>query len=256
MSREASGALSQEVIDSIASVIAFKWEDAFDLRSAFLPILNVSGMPDGDEDDDDDDGSGGDDDGGSGDDGDDGSSGDGDTNKGDIKDPDKKKLSDEAAKHRNAAKAEKQRADAAEKRLRELEDKDKSELEKAQRDAKEATARAEKAEAALAKQAHRIAFYEGGAAALFKNPATALRLLADDLKDIEPDDDGVVDPKAVKEAADALLKAEPYLGKGDDDGGSNKGDGQPSGRQTNGKSKTGDLEKEKLASKFPALRAR
>ena len=256
MSQEASGILPSELINIGKESFLVKAADLFDLRSAFAPILNVAAMPDGDDDDDDDADKGGD--GGSGDGGgDDGSSGT-DATKDDVKDPDKKKLSDEAAKHRNNAKAEKQRADELAAKLKEIEDKDKSELEKAQSDLKEAQERLVKLEETTKTQAVRLAFFESGAAAQFRNPATALKLMKDDLKDITPDEDGEVDVKAIKTAADDLLKREPYLGKdedGDDDK-STQQTQQPSGRQTNGKTKKDGLNKEALAQKFPALRGR
>jgi hypothetical protein len=171
-----------------------------------------------------------------------------------IKDPDKKRLADEAAKHRLTAKEQKSRADAAEKLLRELEDKDKSELEKAQRDLAEVQATVEKLQATVSTQAVKLAFFESGAASLFKNPAKALRLL--DLDDLKPNEEGEMDAKEVKARADALLKSDGYLAA---DGSNDGGDDKPGGSPNNGRKNRGkdaEATRQKLAAKFPALASR
>lgn len=165
----------------------------------------------------------------------------------DVKDPDKKRLSEEAARHRVAAKSEKERADAAEAKLRELEDKDKSELEKVTRDRDELQGKVEKQSATIADQALRLAFFESGASALFKNPVTARKLL--DLSALKADEDGQYDAKEVKALADALLKAEPYLAA---DGSGSEGSTESGGSPNNGR-KTKDADREALKKKFPAL---
>lgn len=233
--------------ESLNDVLSQLFPPKFDLRSAFDAALAPAGMPEGDgeEDEDADDGSGDDDTGSSGD----GEGGSGSAD--DVKDPDKKRLSDEAAKHRVAAKTEKDRADALAAKLKQFEDKDKTEFEKVQRDLEETKAELAKHREITKNQAVDLAFFKGGAAALFKNPATALKLL--DVSDIAPDDEGNVDTAEIKKRADALLKAEPYLAKGDDSAGDDEG--SPSGGTNNGKrGNKGELDKEKLAKKFPALR--
>lgn len=252
MSQEACGIQPSELIKIGKDSLTFKAMDVFDLRSAFTDIFNVSGAPDDEENKGEGEGGDGDDDGGDGNEDDAGEdSGDGTK----IKDPEKKKLSDEAAKYRVRAKELADELAEKTKRLKEVDDKDKSELEKAQRDAKEALERAEKAEARALEREVKLAFYDSGAASLFRNPATALKLL--DLGDLKPDDEGVVDNKEVRKRADELLKAEPYLGKGDSDEDDDEPVKQASGRPTNGKSgKKDQLNKEVLAAKFPALRSR
>jgi len=220
------------------------------LVHAFDSMIVPSGRPDGDDDEEKDDT-----DKGEQDDGNDTDTG-GEGSEGEVKNPELKKLHDENARHRNAAKAEKDRADKAEKRLRELDDANKSELEKAQRDAKESRERADKAEELNKKQAVKLAFFESGASAQFRNPATALRLL--DLSEVTLDDDGIADTDEVKKLADALAKAEPYLLKdGSEDDVTGSDDTKPpSGRQTNKKKSKDDLNKEALVKKFPALQNR
>lgn len=243
MSQEASGIPLKTLI---GAALAGR---RVDLRSAFHVTIPSAGMPDGDDGDDGDDGG----DGGGDDDGDDGSGGDDDpkSKPDDIKDPDKKRLSDEAAANRVKAKEAQAALDAALKRIKEFEDKDKGELEKAQGDLQEATAKLEKANAALEKNAVELAFFRSGAASLFVDADAALQLL--DLSEIKPDEDGVVDKKAVREAADALLKEKAWLAaKGDDDD-DGKDDLPNSGKPTT-KKKSGELDVEALAKKFPALR--
>lgn len=173
----------------------------------------------------------------------------------DVKDPEKKRLSDEAAQHRTKAKAEKERADAAETKLREYEDKNKSELEKAQRDAEEFKAKADKLQAQVNDQAVKLAFFESGSAALFKNATTGLRLLKEELGELKPDDEGKVDTKTIKAKAEALLKEQPYLAAdGDSEGSAGGSSGDASGRPNNGKKDSSKVDYEALAKKFPALR--
>lgn len=245
MSRKASG-ISATVQDIIDQLLPPK----FDLRSAFDAALAPAGMPEGDGGDDD--GDGGDDGSGGDDKDDDGTGGAGD-GKDTIKDPEKKRLSDEAAAHRVKAKEAQKELEKAQAKLKELEDKDKSELDKTKSDLEAANAKIAKLEAAQKTAAVKLAFFDSGAAALFKNPSTALKLL--DLDGIEPDEDGEVDSKEIKKRADALVKEEKYLAKGSDDDKDDDGDKPPSGGTNNGKrGNKDDLNKDALAKKFPALR--
>jgi len=171
----------------------------------------------------------------------------------DVKDPEKQRLSQEAAQWRTKLREQEALAKDLADKLRQFEDKDKSELEKAQRDATEYKQRAEKAEAKLSEFAVKMAFFESGAAALFRNAATGLRLI--DLDGIAPDDEGKVDSKAIKAKAEALLKEQPYLAAdGDSSSGTGESEGQPSGRPNNGKKSKDQVDYEALAKKFPALR--
>lgn len=254
MSREASGTQSSDVSAILDAPkrpvdLRFAW-DRLREGVAFSDTGNDGG---GGDDGDDDDGDG---------DGDDGTGGaegaNGANNDSKVKDPEKKRLSDEAAAARVKARDTQKTLDETLARLKEFEDKDKTETDLLKAAKEELETKVSSLSDTVQKQAVRLAFFESGAAALFRNPATALRLI--DLKDIEIDDEGEADAKAIKEAADALLKAEPYLAAGgedgeDDDDGSDANNGAPSGRQTNGKRKSkDDLNQEALAKKYPALR--
>ena len=255
MSQEASGILPSELINIGKESFLVKAADLFDLRSAFAPILNVAAMPEGDDDDDDDADKGGSD---GGDNNDDAGSSGADADKDDVKDPDKKKLSQEAAKHRNAAKAEKARADAAEARLKEIEDKDKSEVERLTGEVDTLKAENESLKASLNETKIENEFVLKYANK-FADPEVARLFLEKKFgkeDGITVDDDGEV--VGMKEAVEALLKEKPKWAKGadDDDDGSSQQNTQPSGRQTNGKTKKDGLNSEALAKKFPALRGR
>lgn len=218
--------------------------------SSFRGLVALDGGDDEDEDDNSDDGSN--------EDGEDqgGSSGTGDDGKKDpVRDPKRRDASREAAKYRTRARDAEKRLAETEARLREIDDKDKSELEVAKRDLAELSARAEKAEARVAELEKRDAFFSSGAAALFVDPSVAIGLL--DLKDIEPDDDGVFDLKTVRDRAEALLKVKPYLratSGNDKDDDSSK---EPSGRPANGpRGKNKNAPSDTLVKKFPALAGR
>jgi hypothetical protein len=171
----------------------------------------------------------------------------------DVKDPEKKRLSDEAAKHRTEKKVAEQERDTALAKLKEYEDQNKSELEKAQRDAKEFKEKVTKLETKVSDMVVKLAFFESGSAALFKNAATGLRLI--DLDGVTVDDDGKVDVKAIKAKAEALLKEQPYLAAdGDSSGSAGETGSEASGRANNGKKDSSKVDYEALAKKFPALR--
>lgn len=248
MSQEASGNSTESIEDIISGL-------TYDLRRSFDVCLNCAF--DGDDGGEPNDGADGSADDGDGDDSD-GSGGDS-TDKPDakaVKDPEKKRLSEEAARHRVAAKTANDELRKAQAKLKEIEDKDKSDLEKAQSDLKEASSRAEKLEAVAKTQAVKLAFFESGAAALFRSPTAALKLLRDDLNDLELEDDGTVDAKAIKDLATKLLKDEPYLGSKESDSeedDDNDSGSAPSGRPMNGKRSKDELDRQALAKKFPAL---
>jgi hypothetical protein len=173
-----------------------------------------------------------------------------------IKDPDKKKLSEEAKQHRLRAKNEKARADKAEAELRKLSDKDKSELEKAQRDLDETTKERDKLREISRTQGLRLAFFESGAADLLDPTvkADALKLL--DLSDLEPDDEGDFDEKALRKRVEDFLKERPKFARNTSESDDDKNQSS-SGRPLNGQRKTGkEADRQLLEKKFPALQGR
>lgn len=220
----------------------------FDLRSAFVLTAVFDGDEDDPEEDEDPDEDGDEDPDEDGE--DDDPSGD------DIKNPKAKRAAEEAKRHRLAAKAEKKRADEAEARVREFENKDKSDLERAEQERDEFKEQAETRAVIVEDQAKRLGFFESGMAAKFKNPSRALKMLRDDLKDVEIDDEGTADVEAIKAAAEALLKSDPYLAaSGDEDEGEDTT--APSGRSLNKRRKgKKDADKAALAAKYPALQGR
>jgi len=172
-----------------------------------------------------------------------------------IRNPWKKKLSDEAAKYRVEANEARVAKDAAEKRIREYEDKNRTDQEKAERDRDEFKGQAEKLSVIIADQAVKLAFFESGSASLFRNPATALKIL--DLSGIDPDKNGIVDADAVKQRSEALLKSDPYLAIDNESGeeGSSSSKNEPSGRQMNGnRNNQRELDEQAILAKFPTLR--
>ena len=181
-----------------------------------------------------------------------GDAGTGDDTGSDVKDPDKQRLSQEAAEWRRKLREQEATNQQLATKLREFEDKDKSDLEKAQRDAVEYKQKAEQLEKRLNDIVVKMAFFESGAAAQFKNAALALRSL--DLDGISVGEDGAVDSKAIKAKADALLKEHPYLAADGDSGSAGDSSGEPSGRPNNGKKDSSKVDYEALAKKFPALR--
>lgn len=221
--------------------------NVFNLRHAFTSQVPSAGMAekDGEEDDEKDDTDEGDGD----EDTDDGSAEDGDK----VENPKNKKHAEDAAKYRNRSKQLQAELDELVAWRKEHEDASKSELEKSQRDLKETKEKLEKADAKVRSSAIRLAFYDSGVGVQFKNPATALRLL--DLDDIEIDDEGEADAAEVKKRAEALLKAEPYLGKADTDERESNDTEQPSGRPP-AKKKKGGSDQAELEKKFPALMGR
>lgn len=253
MSHEASGMKSSDLTVALDALLP-----KYDLRSAWASTryaiaFSDTGTDGGDEEEQEE---GGDGDGDDGDGDGSGSAGKDKTGK-DIKDPEKKRLSDEAAAARVAKREAEAKVNELAARLKEFEDKDKGEVELLQAKSKEQETIISTLQGTVQQQAIRLAFFESGAAAQFRDPSVALRLLKDDLKDIEVDEDGSADADAIKSAAEALLATSPYLkvGGDGDDGDDDDEPSNPSGRKTNGKKKSKDeLSKEALAKKFPALR--
>jgi hypothetical protein len=236
------------------------FEQMFDLRSAFDDAISrafnsdtgSAGTSSGDGGSSGDTGTGDSGSSGSGQSGSSGTSTDSGSTGDDVKDPEKKKLHEEAAQWRIKHKDAEAQLTELQKQLRSFEDKDKTELDKAVRDRDEFKAALEKANDIIKQQAIKLAFFESGASAQFKNPATALKLL--DLGDVKIEDDGTVDKEAVKKKADSLLKAEPYLSQDGSDSGSGNSGNQSSGRPANGRKSDEGLKLEELQKKFPALR--
>lgn len=150
-----------------------------------------------------------------------------------------------------------------EKKLREYEDKDKSDLEKAQRDLKEVTETVATKDAVIKTQAVKLAFMTSAAHITWHDPADALEFAMKELSDLEVKEDGTVDAKAVKAAADKLAKDKPYLVKANTSGGSGGGTGGGSngGNGASGASVGGGgkndgkgADKDRLIGKYPALR--
>jgi len=196
------------------------------------------------------DGNGSDDD---DDDGDSSGGADGDNDDGE-KDPRIKTLSDENAKHRNAAKALKQQNEELQAKLKKFEDADKGELEKLQGDHATVTAERDK----LAEENQQLLIQNAflmDNKHKWENPKAALRLA--DLSEVEIDDEGNV--TGLREALDKLAKSDAYLLKkssdDDDDDDDDKGKGGPVGQPVGGRQKQkGNPDREKLLSKYPALR--
>lgn len=146
---------------------------------------------------------------------------------------------------------------AVEAKLKEYQDKDKSELEKAQEEARTATETVAKKDSVIKTQAVKLAFVTAASHITWHDPADALEFAMKDLADLEVNEDGTVDAKLVKAAADKLAKDKPYLVKGttSQSGGGSGGNGA-SGQRVggSGNSDKDKLEREKLTGKYPALR--
>jgi hypothetical protein len=146
---------------------------------------------------------GGDGDGGDGDDGTGGDGGDGDDEK--LGDAGKKALQEE----RDARKAAEKRAKKAEADAEALRNRDKSDDEKKLDEAKKA-GRAE-ADAANNTRLVNAELRALAAQAKMRDPRDAIAQLRGDLDDIEVDDDGEVDSKALTKLLDDLKKKKAYL---------------------------------------------
>jgi len=249
VSQEASG-ISESVRSAVDGALKF------DLRSVFEVCVPYAGMPEGDDG-----GSGGSEGDGSGG---DGSSGDGagggtddkgtegvDGSAEDAKNPKLKKLSDENAKHRNDLKKANKELEDLRKFKEEAENATKTETEKLQGENKKLTEANEKLQAQVDRLTIENAFALNHAAK-FRDGEAALALL--DRKEIKLEDGEVT---GMDGAVDALLKAKPYLAASDDGDEGPEGEGNPSGRQHNGKKGSKkEADRAALAKKFPALQTR
>lgn len=146
---------------------------------------------------------------------------------------------------------------AVETKLKEYEDKDKDELTKATEKAQTLEQTVQQKDATIKAQAVKLAFMTAASHITWHDPADALEFAMKDLRDLEVAEDGTVDAKAVKAAADKLAKDKSYLVKGNtSQGGGSSGSGA-SGQRVGAGSGSSDkdkLERDKLASKYPALR--
>lgn len=165
----------------------------------------------------------------------------------------------QAARYRTQLREEQKRNRDMAARLKALEDKDKKPDEIVSRDLEEARTKADRLEADNRSKTLRLAFFESNTVD-WVDPADALKLV--DLDEVDVDDDGTVDAKALRVALKDLARRKPHLVKKpkteslDDDKDDN---GQSSGRTAgtmNGKRRgqTGSgKSREDLAKKFPVL---
>lgn len=171
----------------------------------------------------------------------------------------------QAKRYRLALRAAEKERDDLSTRLKALEDKDKPTDEVVKRDLEEARSKADKLAEKMRTQNIELAFFKSNTVD-WVDPADALRLI--DLDDIEVDDDGTVDPKALRAALKDLAKRKPHLVKpvkpteseDDDDDEDDEEDERPrrSARTTNTKRRgsRGSGNRAALEKQFPVLRGR
>lgn len=146
---------------------------------------------------------------------------------------------------------------AVEAKLKEYEDRDKSELDKANETVSTLTETGKAKDTIIKRQAVQLAFMSVASNITWHNPADALEFAMKDLSDLEVAEDGTVDSKAVKAAADKLAKDKPYLVKANTSqsgSGGNGASGTASVGRSSGSSDKEGLERDKLVGKYPALR--
>lgn len=161
-------------------------------------------------------------------------------------------LQAELERIRTRMQAADRRASNAESKVKQFEDKDKSELERAQARVKELEDRDRERDEKFRTLQLREAFRDASAGEKLSwhNMTIAMRELDNELISVE--EDGTV--KGMAAAVKKLAKDHSYLVKTEDNG----GNGRASGGSYNGKQtgKSSPTDREKLASKFPALRGR
>jgi hypothetical protein len=145
-------------------------------------------------------------------------------------------------------------------RLRKLEDKDKKPDEIVSRDLQEARTKAEELTEKTRAMSLELAFFKSNTVD-WVDPADALRLV--DLDDVEVDDDGTVNAKALRVALRDLARRKPHLVKKpkqssgeSDDGDEEQGSGRRSAGSMNGRRKgsgAAGKTREELAKRFPVL---
>jgi hypothetical protein len=165
----------------------------------------------------------------------------------------------QAARYRTQLRAEQARTKALEERLQAIEDKDKKPDEIVQREANEAKERASKLADKVRSQNLRLAFYESNTIE-WADPADALKLV--DLDEVDVDDDGTVDAKALRLALKDLAKRKPHLVKPkaapEDDEDDEDDDEEPRSKRTaptmnRRKNRVKAPTRADLAKKFPVL---
>jgi hypothetical protein len=229
------------------------------LPASLIPIL--AACDDGDEDEDNDDDESGDDD---GDDGSSGAGGDDDDDGEDdekskpekVKNPEAKRHADDAKKQRLKAKAATERADKATADLKKITDKDKSALELAESNLIAANARIVELEADLSgeRDTGRMRTLSHSLSGMFVND-DALEMFIGKCEAAKPDDEGLIDNKAVKAEAEKYLKKHPVFanaGSNEDEGSSTGGSPRNPRRSGSGNASG----KKELVKKFPALARR
>lgn len=159
-----------------------------------------------------------------------------------------KKLTEENARRRTENKSLRTTVAELTTKLKEFTDKDKGDLEKASESVQELTTRTEKAEQKAAELALQNAFLADNSFK-WRNPKAALRLV--DLSKVEIDDDGEV--TGLNDALKALAKSDPYLLNAGDEDDEDEPKG-PAGQAPKTKKPKGTPERDKLLSKYPALR--
>lgn len=169
----------------------------------------------------------------------------------------------QAARYRTRLRAKEKEVETLNARLKALEDKDKPAEEVTKREAAEAKEKADKLSAKLRSQTLELAFFKANTID-WADPADALKLV--DLDEVDVDEDGTVDAKALRLALRDLAKRKPHLVKKskaepDDDDDEDDEDDEPRSRRSaprmNGrrKGKGQTPSRADLAKKFPVLGA-
>jgi hypothetical protein len=166
----------------------------------------------------------------------------------------------QAARYRVALREEQKKTADLAARLQAIEDKDKKPDEIVQREATEAKERAAKLADKVRSQNLRLAFYESNTIE-WADPADALKLV--DLDEVDVDEDGNVDAKALRLALKDLAKRKPHLVKKpkaapeDDDDDEEDDDEEPRSKRTappmNRRKTRKAPTRAELAKKFPVL---
>lgn len=120
---------------------------------------------------------------------------------------------------RSESAAARVKAKEYEAKLKEFEDRDLSEVDRAKKEAEEATKEREQLRAELVSTKRESLVHRLASELNFNDPSDAIALLPP----LEPGDDGLPSPKAVKGALETILKSKPYLATVQSPGGSDGG---------------------------------
>lgn len=167
----------------------------------------------------------------------------------------------QAARYRTRLRAKEKEVEALAARLKAIEDKDKPAEELTKREADEAKEKANRLEAKLRTQTLELAFFKANQIE-WVDPSDVLKLI--DLDEVDVDEDGTVDAKALRAALKDLAKRKPHLVKKskaepDDDEDEEDDDEEPRSRRSAPRMNSrrrGQGQKpsrEELAKKFPVL---